>query len=220
VNEFLCKERRLDILINNAGVMGLPATKTTEGYDIQFGTNHIGPHLLTKLLIPTLLETAELPELKPKGVRIINVSSAGHYTAPPGGIVFDDINQEKAHALTRYGQSKLANILETRELARRYPSITSVVVHPGVILTQLYNASCDSILVVRYGVALFERLFMQSVAQGALSQLWAATSDGVESGTYYHPVGSKSMGSTYAQSGELARKLWDWTEAELARHGY
>jgi NAD(P)-dependent dehydrogenase (short-subunit alcohol dehydrogenase family) len=219
-DEFLRKEQRLDILINNAGVMGLPATETSEGYDIQFGTNHIGHHLLTKLLVPTLLETTELPDSKPKGVRVVNVSSAAHSVAPPGGIVFDDINQEKANALTRYGQSKLANILETRELARRYAGITSVAVHPGIILTQLYDASCDRVPVIRYGVALLGRLFMQNVAQGALNQLWAATNDEVENGSYYNPVGSKSMGSTYARDEELARKLWDWTEAELDKHGY
>ncbi|KAH0543186.1 hypothetical protein FGG08_002447 [Glutinoglossum americanum] len=219
--EFLRKEQRLDILINNAGIMGFTATKTTEGYDIQFGTNHVGHHLLTKLLIPTLLKTAELPELKPKGVRIVNVTSAGHYAAPSGGIVFDDINQEKAHMLTRYGQSKLANILETHELARRYPSITSSAVHPGLILTQLYDASRENIPLVGYWMVVFKgKLFMQSVEQGALNQLWAATSDEVESGVYYNPVGSKAMGSTYAQDGELARKLWDWTEADLAKHGY
>ncbi|KAH0551547.1 hypothetical protein GP486_007237 [Trichoglossum hirsutum] len=218
--EFLRKERRLDILINNAGVMGLPATETPEGYDIQFGTNHIGHHLLTKLLIPTLLETAEQPDSKPKGVRVVNVSSSAHAVAPPGGIVFDNINLERANALTRYGQSKLANILDTRELARRYPGITSVAVHPGVILTHLYDAICGWGPVFRYGVALFGRLFMQNVVQGALNQLWAATSDEVENGSYYHPVGSKSMGNAYARDEELARKLWDWTEAELNKHGY
>jgi NAD(P)-dependent dehydrogenase (short-subunit alcohol dehydrogenase family) len=220
-SEFLLKEERLDILINNAGVLGLPAAETTEGYDIQFGTNYIGHHLLTKMLIPTLLKASELQGLKPKGVRIVNVSSAGHASSPPGGIVFDDINQAKAHPLTRYGQSKLANILETRELARRYPSITSVAVHPGVILTQIYDVSRDSIAMMRYGLGLFGRsLFVQSVAQGALNQLWAATSDDVENGAYYNPIGSKSKGSSYAQDGELARKLWDWTEADMAKHGY
>ncbi|KAI9768959.1 MAG: hypothetical protein M1840_004555 [Geoglossum simile] len=220
-SEFLSKEERLDILINNAGVLGHLATETAEGYDIQFGTNYIGHHLLTKLLIPTLLKTSELQKLKPKWVRIVNVSSAAHATSPPGGIVFDDINQGKAHPITRYGQSKLANILETRELARRYPSITSVAVHPGIILTQIYDVSRDSTAMMRYGLGIYGRSwFMQSVAQGALNQLWAATSDEVENGAYYNPIGSKSKGSSYAQDGELARKLWDWTEADLSKRGY
>jgi NAD(P)-dependent dehydrogenase (short-subunit alcohol dehydrogenase family) len=220
-SEFLRKEQRLDILINNAGILGLPAIETTEGYDIQFGTNYVGPHLLTKLLIPILLKTTQLHGLEPKGVRIINVSSAGHAACPPSGIVFDDINQGKAHSLTRYAQSKLANILETRELARLYPSITSVSVHPGVVLTQLYNAGYGSTPMIRYGLTLFGGgLFVQSVEQGALNQLWAATSGEVENGAYYNPIGSKSRGSSYAQDGELARKLWVWTEADLAKHGY
>ena len=161
---------RLDVLINNAGVMALPASTTTEGYEIQFGTNHIGHFLLTKLLMPTLQRTAE----GQRDVRIVNLSSEGHRLPPRGGLALKDARSNMASYNTwvRYGQSKLANILFTRELTRRYPAIKSITLHPGGIQTGLsegfekqnpWFAACFRPIVSR---------FLTTVQQGALTQLF------------------------------------------------
>ena len=137
VREFASKEDRLDILLLNAGVMALPAGTTSNGYEIQFGTNHMGHSLLTKLLIPTLLKTAA----EPADVRVVCLSSIGHVTTSWNGIEFGQLKGEMKWypSLVRYAQSKLANILFARELARRYPAITVVAVHPGVVDTELWR---------------------------------------------------------------------------------
>lgn len=119
---FEASSKRLDILMNNAGIMACPAGLTKEGYEIQFGTNHMGHALLSKLLLPTLQRTAKEPG---SDVRIINLSSWGNNFAPKGGLIFDAMKTDMQSYTTfsRYGQSKLANILFNRELAKRYPSI-------------------------------------------------------------------------------------------------
>ncbi|KAM3415576.1 Retinol dehydrogenase 12 [Cercospora zeina] len=210
--EFKARSDRLDILINNAGIMAVPYSKTKDGYEIQFGTNHVGHSLLTKLLLPTLLKTADQPD---SDVRIINVSSAGHMMAP--GIVYDQDQLESYITHRRYGQSKLANLLHARELQRRYPQITTTSVHPGVIITDLYASQMQTSVLVRIALPLMKP-FTLDVPGGAKNQLWAATADKKEvaSSYYWTPVGSKSGGSFwYAAKPALAKELWDWTENEL-----
>ncbi|KAI9838916.1 MAG: hypothetical protein M1819_004124 [Sarea resinae] len=211
---------RLDLLINNAGVMAMPFGTTEEGYEIQFGTNHVGHFLFTKLLLPTLLKTAEGPDAD---VRIVNLSSEGHRLAPTGGLILDPAESEKKTGpWSRYGQSKLSNILFTRQLAQRYPSITAVAVHPGVIYTDLYGPSEKSNFIMRYGLGVLGPWVFGGVPQGAKNQLWAATAPKAEvkSGAYYKPVGSLNAGSAYAQDEKLAAKLWDWSEEETKKHGF
>lgn len=116
-----------DVILTSQGIMAVPWSKTKEGYEIQFGTNHMGHALLTKLLLPTLLKTAEAPN---SDVRVINLASEGHMFAP--GIIYDQDALEPYQTFRRYGQSKLANILHARELQRRYPQITATSLHPGV----------------------------------------------------------------------------------------
>jgi NAD(P)-dependent dehydrogenase (short-subunit alcohol dehydrogenase family) len=223
-NTFKSKEKRLDILINNAGVMAMPYSLTKDGYEIQFGTNHVGHALLTKLLLPVLLETAKEPGAD---VRIINISSIGHLAAPSGGIIFDQKLLEKHYTWRRYGQAKLANILFTRELASRYPQITSVALHPGVILTDLY-ASLQGNAFLNFWLAVYGRLFrflpghFKDTAGGALTQTWAATiqKEKLQNGGLYGPVGIPMTGSRYARDLGLAKKLWEWTDAEFEKHGY
>ncbi|KAI9697452.1 MAG: hypothetical protein M1836_004730 [Candelina mexicana] len=216
---FKSQSDKLHILLNNAGIMATPMGETKEGYEIQFGTNHVGHALLTKLLLPTLVKTAEEPN---SDVRIVNLSSYGHMMAPSGGIIYETDKLGKLVTWARYGNSKLANILFTKELARRYPSITSVAVHPGLIKTDLYGPSNENSLILRYGLMVLGGLVMQDVPQGTRNQLWAATSKDkdIVSGGYYDPVGKKSGGSRYAKDKELAKRLWEWTEGELAKHGY
>lgn len=220
-SQFLSASPRLDVLINNAGVMALPSGITQEGYEIQFGTNHMGHALLTRLLLPRMLETAKLPDAD---VRIVNLSSAGHQLAPRGGgIVFEGLKTPMENYLTwaRYGQSKLANVLFTKELAKRYPAITSVAVHPGVIKTDLYASSSSSNPLLRYGIAAFGGLFMMGLEDGTKNQLWAATAPKgeVENGAYYTPVGVKNAGSAFARDEKLAERLWEWTEEEFQKNG-
>lgn len=119
----------------------------------------------------------------------------------------------------RYGHSKLANILYTKELAARYPDITSVAVHPGVIKTDLYKPNAASSMIVRYGMMAFGP-FMKVASTGALNQLWAATAPNVTSGAYYTPVGSLTKPSVYGQDSKMAEELWEWTEKELQSKGY
>lgn len=220
---FLSQSARLDILLNNAGVMATPPATTADGYELQFGTNHVGHALLTKLLLPTLLATAAQPGAD---VRVVTLSSEGHNLAPtPAGVVLDQHELRQQSPWRRYGQSKLANILFTRQLARRHPAITAVAVHPGVIITGLYQPARDSGPLMRAGLAAFGLLswpFLPDVPRGTLNQLWAccAARAEVQSGGYYTPVGRKSAGSAFARDEGLAEKLWEWTEGELERRGF
>ncbi|KAL1605391.1 hypothetical protein SLS60_004940 [Paraconiothyrium brasiliense] len=221
---FNSREERLDTLINNAGIMMTPFSLTKEGYEIQFGTNHVGHALFTKLLMPALLKTAEQPGAD---VRIINVSSLGMMAAPSGGIIFDQSELEKQYTWRRYGQSKLANILFTRELSARYPQITSVSVHPGVIITDLYNAFVSGPF-MKIGFWFYKQLVpilpghFKDTRGGALSQTYLAAIDksNLQNGEFYRPVGIVTKGSKYSQDLGLARKLWEWTEEEFGKHGY
>lgn len=204
--------------------MATPFSLTKEGYEIQFGTNHVGHALFTKLLMPVLLQTAEQPGAD---VRIINVSSMGSFGAPRAGIVFDQADLEKHYTWTRYGQSKLANILFTRELAARYPQITSVSVHPGVIPTDLYSAFVTG-PILKIGFWFYKLLVpilpghYKDAKGGALAQTYLAAAEKatIKNGEFYKPVGVVSKGPSNGRDLGLARKLWEWTEEQFAKHGY
>lgn len=194
--------------------MAVPYSKTKEGYEIQFGTNHLGHALLTELLLPTLLKTAEQPG---SDVRVVDVSSEGHNLAP--GIIYDQDALEKYHTFRRYGQSKLANILHARELQRRNPSITAVSLHPGVIATDLYASQLETNILARVFLP-FIKLFFMDVPNGAKNQLWAATAskEEVEKSYYWKPVGVASKGNPfYARKADLAKELWEWTEEQFKK---
>ncbi|KAF2847721.1 oxidoreductase-like protein [Plenodomus tracheiphilus IPT5] len=222
---FKARESRLDLLINNSGIMATPYSTTKEGYEIQFGTNHMGHALLTKLLLPVLLETAKLPDAD---VRVVNLSSMGHKITVSKGIDFDQAALEKEKTWRRYGSSKLANILFARELAARYPQITSVSLHPGVIPTDLF-APLRTNVMMKIGLWIFTLVgtallpgHYKDAKGGSLNTTWCATTkkENLENGAYYVPVGSKDPGSKWAQNQGLQKKLWEYTEAELAKHGY
>jgi NAD(P)-dependent dehydrogenase (short-subunit alcohol dehydrogenase family) len=221
---FSARESRLDILMLNAGIMAVPFSLTQEGYEVQLGTNHVGHALLTKLLLPTLLATAALPEAD---VRVVVLSSMGHYMTVRNGLCFDTAALERESTMARYGASKLANILFARELALRYPQLTAVSLHPGVILTDLFTAVRANPL-QRVGLWLYALLFpvlpghYAGVEGGAQNQTWAAIAQkgDVVSGAYYTPVGQRSKGSKWARDEGLAKRLWEWTEAEFGKHGF
>ncbi|OAK98249.1 oxidoreductase-like protein [Phaeosphaeriaceae sp. SRC1lsM3a] len=221
---FTAAESRLDILINNAGIMAGPYALTKEGYESQLGTNHMGHALLTKLLLPTLLETAKQPGAD---VRVVTLSSMGHHMTVPGGIMFDQAALEQYSTWKRYGASKLANILYTRALAEHHPQLMCVSLHPGVILTDLFN-NLRTNPFMKVGLWLYGLIGLilpghyRSAVDGALNQTWAATVKREElvNGGYYRPVGVQNSGSKWARDEGLQKKLWEWTEGELEKHGY
>lgn len=229
-SEVLSSTSRLDILINNAGIMGAPPSLTTDGYEAHFGTNHMGHALLTKLLMPVLLRTAEQPG---SDVRIVNVSSGAYLMTHSKGWTPELVKTDMAsfggsngNLMSRYGQSKLANVLHAKGLAKHYPSITAVAIAPGRVKTELlsgmYNDGRDKF----YGY--FQKFYdvfvgAHTVEVGTYSQLWAATEpkkERVESGGIYFPVGKRVAESKFAKDQKMVDGLWVWTEKELADKGY
>lgn len=221
---------RLDLLFLNAGIMATPAGLTADGYESQFGTNHVGHFLLTKLLLPTLLTTAKLPSAD---VRVISISSIGHIFAPWSGIVFESLRTPMWPwlSLIRYGQSKLANILFAKELHRRYndEGITSVSLHPGTVNTELYRSVISNWWGLGRLIDTLRGVVCVTIEEGAKGQLWAATTplavagkDGgqgkVKSGEYYTPVGVTGQGTWTSNNAELALKLWDWSSNEVEKY--
>lgn len=187
---------------------------------VQFGTNHLGHALLVKLLLPTLLHTAEISKDRP---RLVFTTSSGFAFHPLSGINFDTLKTTQRLSWPvlsffgpwiRYGQSKLANILYAAELARRYPQLHSTAVHPGVIFTGLV----DTLSMLNYLFVYITSLPIRiTIDQGVKSQLWAAVHDEKEvvNGGFYVPVGVPGRHDAKSRSPELARKLWEWTENEL-----
>ncbi|KAI8896865.1 hypothetical protein BC833DRAFT_527723 [Globomyces pollinis-pini] len=210
-DEVLKKHPKIDCLINNAGIMAPPFALTVDGIESQFGTNHVGHYLLTRQLLPALSKSSE--------PRIVNVSSSYHDKAPPEGIVFESINDEKRLDIWgRYGQSKLSNMLFTRGLHKRYPTIWSYTVHPGFVDTELTRGPVSS-----YGIlfapiiAIVKKISALKPEDGALTQLFCATSDAALkdslNGEYFVPIANHVK--PVHQRGEddqLADKLWDFTE--------
>jgi NAD(P)-dependent dehydrogenase (short-subunit alcohol dehydrogenase family) len=203
---------RLDILMLNAGIMGVPPAVTEEGYEIQFSMKYMDHALLTKLLLPVLEKTASEPGAD---IRIISLTSHTHAYAPKGGVQFDTLKStaETLRGFARYGQSKLANILWVKEMAKMYPLFTVAAVHPGVVQTGLMAGATDLGLPAGMGGAVQRGAV--GVEEGVKNQLWAAVSRDVVGGEYYEPIGVGGKASADGKDDELAKKLWEWTESEL-----
>lgn len=214
----LSTSSRLDILMLNAGIMASAPGLTADGYELQFGTNHMGHALLTKLLLPLLLHTVADGT---NDVRVISLSSHGHVYASAPGIDFDALKTtaDALGASGRYFQSKLANVLWARQLAAHFrDQLTVATVHPGVVHTQLLENATGLPAAVRV-LGRVSRWLVTPVEKGVRNQLWASVATaGVESGEYYEPVGVGGMASAYGKDEELARRLWEWTERELEGH--
>lgn len=208
---------RLDILMCNAGVVACPKGISTDGYEIQFATNHLGHALLIKLLLPTLRTTAKHYQ----EARIVSLTSPGYGFSPKGGIQFNTLHSEQDLGFggppKRYGQSKLANILYADELSRRYSELTCISINPGAAKTELFTNQGwlmrSFILVTTW----MRGEWMWSAREGAYNQLWAATApkDMMHSGGLYKPIGKPIAPMGYLQNGTLREMLWDWTEKEL-----
>lgn len=204
----------------NAGIMATPPGLSTDGYEMQFATNHLGHALLTKLLLPVLLSTAQLPHTS---IRIITLSSVAHALTPKSGIEFATLKTPQdglgpwfqPSNFTRYGQSKLANLLYAAELAKRYPALLSVSVHPGFVRTDMVQGARWRDRAI---VGMASKGEWTSVEEGPWNQTWAATAkrDELRNGAYYEPVGVDVQGSTkWVDDGVLGNRLWEWTEREL-----
>jgi NAD(P)-dependent dehydrogenase (short-subunit alcohol dehydrogenase family) len=221
-DRILAENSRLDILMNNAGTTGNPASTTSDGYEVQFGSNYMGPTLFTKLLLPLLLKTAEEPN---SDVRIINLSSELFKQAPSEGILFPKLTTacEDISSVARYGQSKLANYYFSKVCAQKYPNITSIALHPGVVNTGIWDNLKTRRPVLGTVLSVVCGPFLTSIADGAKAQLWASTAkkSEVKSSAFYTPKGN---GSEYTQAilknDKLANELWEWTEKEFAKHGF
>ena len=205
---------RLDILILNAGVMAIPATKSESGHDIQLGTNHIGHFTLTKLLLPLLEKTAAKPG---SDVRIVSLASEAYQTSPSIDTIVSKEKLEKTGNWTRYGASKASNILFAAEMARRYPAFKTVSLHPGMIKRDLWKPNSEHKSLAGFFIG-FGEMFGKSVQEGALNQLWCAVGakrDELENGGYYTPVGKLKSGNKWANDRAAGKKLWDWTDEQV-----
>ncbi|KAK5124958.1 hypothetical protein LTR85_001148 [Meristemomyces frigidus] len=216
--EILRSTDRTDLLFLNAGVSGTAPALTEEGYEWQFGVNHLAHALFAQLLMPLLLKTASKPE---GDVRIATVAStAAKLFAPKTGFLADDVKTDMSSygAMTRYGQSKLANILFAKKLAQLYPSVTSVSVHPGLVKTENYSKG-DGVGLFKYVWSAMLTLTGLAAEEGAKAQLWAATAKGVKSGKFYVPVGKVEDSIKLVGDQKLVDEVWDWTNKELLAHG-
>ena len=201
---------RIDLLINNAGVMWTPKSTTADGFELQFGTNHLGHFALTGLLLDRLLPVP--------GSRVVTVSSIGHRLR--AAIHFDDLQWEHSYnRVGAYGQSKLANLLFTYELQRRLAprgTTAAVAAHPGGSRTELTRNVPRLVAAVN---AVLEPLY-QGADRGALPTLRAATDPGVRGGQYYGPGGIGELrgypkvvaSSDQSHDVALQRRLWEVSE--------
>ncbi len=213
VKTFETAESRLDILVNNAGIMMTVEGLTEDGYEIQFGTNVMGPALFTQLLLPILQHTAKLNH----HTRVVNVSSASERMAPSDVYPFAELktNMANRHTTARYCTSKLANIHYTSAIAERSEDVKFVSVHPGMVATNLANNTTGFFLRAFIAASV---PFSASAEKGALAQIWAAVSPDVKSGEFYAPVAVPSRRSKASRDRVLQERLWEWIQGELKGH--
>jgi NAD(P)-dependent dehydrogenase (short-subunit alcohol dehydrogenase family) len=214
--KFLKEHGKLDVLINNAGIMAIPRVMTKDGFETQIGTNHLGHFALTGLLLGRLAESAPS--------RIVTVSSMAHTFGKFGTLDANDLLLQTGYTKWgAYGRSKLANLLFAYELQRRLearlPKVLSVACHPGYAATNL-QAVGPTMTNSAFGkmfMSIGNAVFAQSAGAGALPTLYAATMPDVQSGDFIGPGGPFKMigapvkqGSNRAsRNADAARKLWD-----------
>lgn len=215
VERFNSEHQRLDILINNAGIMRCAHTKTEEGIEMQLGVNHMGHFLLTNLLLDKLKASAPS--------RIINVSSVAHHK---GQINKEDLNSDRHYdEAAAYNQSKLANLLFTRELARRLQGtgVTVNAVHPGIVDTEIvrhmsfFNSTLSAIFLKP-----FIWMFIKSPVQGARTTVYVALEESLKdvSGKYFNNCTEEEV-APQAKDDTMAQWLWavseKWTRLDTIK---
>ncbi|KAG6330294.1 hypothetical protein ID866_8794 [Astraeus odoratus] len=225
VEEFSSKETQLHVLCNNAGLMNPPVNLLTDdGYDLQFGTHVVGHFYLTKLLLPILLSTAKSSS---KPVRVINVSSGGHWLSKLNFDTFKDSHKRRAmFTFQLYCQSKHGNIAFSTELHRRYhdQGIVSISLHPGLsrsrqrLVTQGRMIKSD---LGRHHWSFLQSMFNMvtyDVSLGALTQLYASTFPECESmgGKYLIAWARPATPRPETQDPDVGKELWTWLEEQVA----
>jgi NAD(P)-dependent dehydrogenase (short-subunit alcohol dehydrogenase family) len=207
------QEERIDILINNAGIMMCPKWRTKDGFEMQFGTNHLGHFLLTNLLLDKIKKTG--------ASRIVSVSSLAHER---GRMRWDDLMSDKSYdPQEAYRQSKLANVLFTRELAERLKgtNVTTYSLHPGVIRTELGRYLSDSFgwkaYLIKFVFAPLSLFVFKNPTEGAQTTIHCAVDENITnlSGAYFSDCAPKQL-LPHAFSDQDAKKLWQISE-ELTR---
>jgi len=201
-------DHRLDGIIANAGIMALPTLEQKQGYELQFFTNHIGHFILVNGLLECLADVG----------RVVMVSSKAHERAPDEGIQFDNLSGEKGYTpWGAYGQSKLANLLFARALAKRLSGNdrTANALHPGVIATNLTRHMNP---VVRGVLAVAEPLVLKSIPQGTATQCYVATNPAVAavSGEYWADCNVRQP-SSHGEDDAMAERLWTVSEEIAAK---
>lgn len=230
---FLSQESLLHGLINNAGIMATPFEMTSDGYEAQWQTNHLAHWLFTSHLLPLMLQTSRSSPT-PGTIRIVNLSSSGHYFAPSGGINFEDTSLPAASGMERYGQSKLANVLHMKILNKLYgPSSPSArsgdgeiwvsAVHPGLVDSNLGTRAETSRIMMSlisvYG-ALGGRF---NADKGSWTSVFCAASPQMkkeQSGEYFQRIAESGWQSKMAKDMGLADKLEIWTRQEMEKGGW
>lgn len=201
---------RVDVLVNNAGAVLSDRRETADGFEMTFGVNHLGHFLLTELLVERLRASAP--------ARVVVVSSGAHKSAR-GGLDFDDLQAERRYRpFLVYGRSKLANILFTRELARRLDGsgVTANSLHPGFVRSD-FGLGGDMSGIVTAGFKLVARPFAISPERGAQTTVYLASSPEVTdvTGWYFYKSAPAST-SKFAADDDAARRLWDVSEELVA----
>ena len=212
---FASGHERLDVLVNNAGLMATPKQQTAQGFEMQFGVNHLGHFALTGHLIDMLMSNGP--------ARVVSISSQGHR---PGKMHFNDINGEKKYSpFAAYFQSKLANLLFIRELQRRLAlaesEVIAVAAHPGASSTNIGHESSGVLnSMLQWSRPMLDRFVTQSAAMGALPTLRAVVDPSAEGGDYFGPDGFgeqrgypvKVDSSGRAKDDAAAGRLWTLSE--------
>lgn len=225
---FVSSGRPLNILINNAGVMACPLSFTSNGLETQFGVNHVGHFLLTKLLLPVLVRCGTSDEPS----RVINLSSMGNWIfAPEEGIQFDNLKGERHYdQWVRYGETKLANILFTRELQKRcnqdHSPVISMSVHPGAILGTNLKRHFDLSNVWRMtshawsrpgGFAVINNTFYKNIPQGSATTILTALDPAVVPGEHYADCAVSDLVHPRGYDEKLSTRLWEISEDLIKR---
>ncbi|KAI1260605.1 NAD(P)-binding protein [Xylariaceae sp. FL1019] len=233
---FLSLETALHGLVNNAGIMATPFGITKDGHEAQWQTNYLAHWVLTSHLLPLMRHTAKAHS--PGSVRIVNLTSSGHLSAPKTGINFSDLSLKESGPWPRYGQSKLANILHAKTLHKMYGpgsqssrngegEIWVSSVHPGIVQTNLDTSVRESgsiLTPILSAIGIFGLIW--SADRGSWNSLFCAASRDMkaeQSGAYleiYHRFGEPRWQSGAAKDENLAKNLEEWTTEEMRREGW
>ena len=230
---FLSKETALHGLVNNAGIMATPFEMTKDGHEAQWQTNYLAHWVFTSHLLPLMLSTSKT--LPSGSVRIVNLSSSGHYSTSKVGIDFADTSLKDASPMNRYSQSKLANILHTKTLHKLYGpdsssakggsgEIWSTAVHPGLVDTNI-GAQAEMPLLLKVLIVPWKALGGAFDGdKGSWTSVFCAASPQKKrehSGAYFQRIADpKGWQSAMARDLELAERLEDWTSREMKKEGW